>query len=101
MSKKSFLIHGYKCALKRQTHFGESKHQAKMEAREKCQRENKAYETIHGIFSTTTLNNYDKICKRFVEWIMENHRNEVKTYADSKQFAAEWLSKKENEGLSA
>ncbi len=101
MSKKSFLIHGYKCALKKQTHFGESKHQAKMEAREKCQRENKAYETIHGIFSTTTLNNYDKICKRFVEWIMENHRNEVKTYADSMQFAAEWLSKKEGEGLSA
>lgn len=101
MSKKSFLVHGYKTALNNQTHFGESKHQAKMEAREKCHQENKHYETIHGIYSTDTLKNYNKVCKRFVEWIMETHRNEVKTYADCMPFAAEWLMQKENEGLSA
>lgn len=101
MSKKSKLTHDYKCALKTQTRFGESKHKAKVNAREDCRKENKPYEPIHGIYSTTTLQNYDKICKRFVQWIMENHRNEVKNYTDCKNFAAEWIEEKELQGLSA
>lgn len=101
MSKKGTLIHGYKCALHEQTRFGESKHQAKIKAKEECRKENKPYTTIHGIYSTTTLSNYDKVCKRFVQWIVDNHRNEVKSYADCQKFAAEWLSAKEKEGLSA
>lgn len=101
MSKKGILIHGYKCALKTQTRFGESKHKAKVRVREECHREGKPYSTIHGIYSTTTLKNYDKICNRFVEWVMKNHRDEVKKYTDCQKFAAEWLCEKEAEGLSA
>lgn len=101
MSKKGILTHGYKCALKSQTRFGESKHKAKINAKEECRKESKPYEPIHGIYSTTTLQNYDKICNRFVQWIMEKHRNEVKNYADCKKFAAEWLEQKESDGLSA
>lgn len=101
MSKKGVLMHGYKCALHSQTRFGESKHKAKVNAREESQKQNKPYSTIHGIYSTTTLKNYDKVCGRFVSWVMENHRNEVRKYADCQKFAAEWLNKKESDGLSA
>lgn len=101
MSKKGMLMHGYKNALKSQTKFGESKHKAKVNAREKCRQNNKPYETIHGIYSTSTLQNYDGVCKRFVQWILDNHKNDVRTYADCKKFAAEWLEAKESDGLSA
>ena len=101
MSKKGILTHGYKSALKSQTQFGESKHKAKIKAKEECLQNNKPYSTIHGIYSTSTLQNYAKICNRFVQWIMENHKNEVRTYADCKKFAAEWLEQKESDGLSA
>ncbi len=101
MSKKGTLTHGYKRALQLQTRFGESKHLAKIIAKKECQMEHKPYTTIHGIYSTTTLQNYNKICKMFTQWIMDNHRNEVRTYADCKKFAAEWLKEKESKGLSA
>lgn len=101
MSKKGILVHGFKCALQSQTKFGESKHQAKIKAKEECQNQSRPYSTIHGIYATTTLKNYDKICSRFVSWIIANHRNDVRTYADCQQFAAEWLNEKETEGLSA
>lgn len=101
MSKKGVLTHGYKCALKSQIKFGESKHKAKVSAREECQKEHKPYTTIHGIYATSTLQNYDGICNRFVQWIISNHKDEVKTYADCKKFAAEWLTEKESDGLSA
>jgi len=101
MSKKGILTHGYKCALKTQTRFGESKHKTKINAREECRKENKPYTTIHGIYATSTLQNYDRVCKRFVQWIMENHRDEVRNYADCQKFAAEWLTQKESDGLSA
>lgn len=101
MSKKGVLTHGYKCALKSQTKFGQSKHQAKVNAREECRKQNKPYTTIHGIYSTSTLHNYNKICSMFTKWIMDNHRNEVRTYADCQKFAAEWLEEKESKGLSA
>ncbi len=101
MSKKGMLVHGYKCALKAQTKFGESKHKAKIIAKEECRKESKPYTPIHGIYSTSTLQNYDAVCNRFVQWIMENHRNEVKNYSDCQKFVAEWLQKKEADGLSA
>lgn len=101
MSKKGILTHGYKCALKSQTKFGESKHKAKINAREECRKGNKPYEPVRGIYSTSTLQNYDGVCGRFVQWIMEHHRNEVRNYADCKMFAAEWLEQKEADGLSA
>lgn len=101
MSKKGMLIHGYKNALKSQTKFGESKHKAKISAKEECRKNSKPYTTIHGIYSTSTLQNYDKICNRFVQWIMENHKSEVKNYSDCKKFAAEWLQEREADGLSA
>lgn len=101
MSKKGVLTHGYKCALNSQTRFGQSKHLAKVNAREECRKQNKPYTTIHGIYSTTTLQNYNKVCKMFTQWIMDNHRNEVRSYADCQKFAAEWLNEKESNGLSA
>lgn len=101
MSKKGILTHGYKSALKSQTRFGESKHKAKINAKEECLQNSKPYEPIHGIYSTTTFKNYDEVCNRFVQWIVENHKNEVKTYADCKKFASEWLEQKEFDGLSA
>lgn len=101
MSKKGVLTHGYKSALKSQTKFGESKQKAKVEAREKCRQENIPYAPIHGIYTTTTLKNYDAVCGRFVAWVMDNHRNEVKRYPDCREFASEWLEQKEADGLSA
>lgn len=101
MGKKGILTHGYKCALKSQTKFGESKHKAKINAKEESLQNNKPYEPVHGIYSTTTFQNYNAVCNRFIQWILENHKNDVRTYADCKKFAAEWLEQKESDGLSA
>lgn len=101
MSKRGKLVYECKISLQSQTHFGESKHKAKITAREAARQKGKAYTTIHGIYSSTTLKNYDKICKRFITWVMENHRNEVKSYKDCLPFAKEWLAEKESNGLSA
>lgn len=100
MGKKSSLTHGYKSALQSQVKFGESKHLAKVSEREKCRQNNLPYEPIHGIYSSNTLKDYDKVCKRFVDWIMDNHKK-VKRYSDCKKYAKEWLELKESEGLSA
>ncbi|MCH5337997.1 MAG: hypothetical protein J1E03_04385 [Acetatifactor sp.] len=101
MSKKSVFKHQYKAALQNQVRFGQSKHKDKIEAKEKCRRENKPYEAPKGIYSTRTLNNYDSVCEQFTSWVLENHRHEVKSYADCQKFAADWLKAKEEKGLSA
>lgn len=102
MSKKSVFKHQYKEALKSQIHFGESKHQDKLQEREKCRRENlPAPKSIKGIYSTKTLKDYSFVCDQFIDWVLMNHRKEVKTYADTQKYAAEWLQMKENAGLSA
>lgn len=101
MSKKSVFIHQYKEALQKQVRFGESKHKDKIKAKEQCRRENRPYEAPKGIYSTKTLNNYDMVCEQFTKWVLENHRHEVKKYADCQKFASEWLQSKEDKGLSA
>lgn len=102
MSKRSVFKHQYKEALKTQSHFGESKHTAKIQERERCRKENlPAPKTVRGIYSTKTLNDYSFVCGQYIDWVLINHRKEVKTYADTQQFAAEWLQKKETAGLSA
>ena len=102
MSKKSVFKHQYKEALKAQTHFGESKHKDKLQEREKCRKENlPAPKAIRGIYSTKTLKDYSFVCDQYIDWVLKNYRKEVKNYADTQEYAAEWLQLKEDAGLSA
>lgn len=101
MSKRSVFVHQYKAQLKNQTRFGQSKHADKLKMKETCSREHKPYETPKGIYSTSTLNSYDKVCEQFTRWVLATHRNEIKTYSESQKFVAEWLTEKEDKGLSA
>lgn len=102
MSKKSVFRHQYKEALKAQTHFGESKHKDKLQEREKYRKENlPAPKAIRGIYSTKTLKDYSFVCDQYIDWVLKNYRKEVKNYADTQKYAAEWLQLKEDAGLSA
>lgn len=101
MSKKHNLIHQYKINLQNQTRYGQSKHKDKILAKEECKKAKTTYQQPKGIYSTSTYHSYDDICNSFLLWVLENHKEEIKTYEDCKQFATEWLTEKEQQGLSA
>lgn len=101
MGKKSNLVHECKQALHAQCRYGESKHQAKIDARKQSERENIPYEQQRGIYSTNTYKNYELVCNRFIDWILKNHKTDVKHYSDCLPFAKEWLQEKTEQNLSA
>lgn len=101
MSKKSRLIHECKTNLKKQTHYGQSKHKDKIQQKEECRKSNTPYQQPKGIYSSSTYTSYDDACRIFINWVLANHSKEVKSYMDCKKYAAEWLQTKEDEKLSA
>lgn len=101
MSKRNNLIHQYKKNLQQQIRFGASKHQDKLDAYQKAREANTPYVRPCGIYSTNTYKTYDEICQRYINWVLEHHRQEIKTYEDCKPYVAQWLMEKETEGLSA
>ena len=82
--------------LNKECKFGQSKHQAKEEARAKG--ENPAL--VSGIYSQSTYNSYLKVNKQFIGDTIRSHR-EVKSILGCKKYVREFLEKKEEAGLSA
>lgn len=91
MSKKSNLTHEYKKRLKNQCKFGQSKDAAKKAAKEYAKEHNTAYEQPRGIYATKTLKDYDAACNYFLNYCLDKHRYEVKTWDDCRQFASEYI----------
>ena len=92
MSKKNNLIHEYKTNLKAQCKYGESKAEAKRAAKDYAREHNVPYEQPRGIYSTTTYNNYDKACKYFLEYCLDNHKEDIRHWDDCKKYAGEYIS---------
>ena len=95
MGKKSNLMHQAIKQLNKQKKFGESKFDAKKAARQSGEST-----AVRGIYSTATYNSYVKVCKQFITETLANHR-EVKNFADCRQYVAEFLQAKEEQGVSA
>ena len=76
--------------LNKECKFGQSKHQAKEEARAKG--ENPAL--VSGIYSQSTYNSYLKVNKQFIGDTIRSHR-EVKSILGCKKYVREFLEKKE------
>lgn len=91
MSKKSNLRHEYKERLKSQCKFGESKKEAKQKAKAYAKEHGTKYEQPRGIYSRSTLNNYDKACRFFLDYCLEKHKSEIRKWDDCKKFASEYL----------
>ena len=96
MGKKSNITHQMIKELNKECKFGQSKHQAKEEARAKG--ENPAL--VSGIYSQSTYNSYLKVNKQFIGDTIRSHR-EVKSIFGCKKYVREFLEKKEEAGLSA
>lgn len=94
MGKKSNLIHQYKKQLNSQCRFSESKHLLKQSNREKAKLSNTPYEQVKGIFSTTTLKNYDDVCAQYVKFLINEHPKEIRSFEDGRKFVSEFLQSK-------
>lgn len=96
MGKKSNLTHQAIKELNKECHFGQSKYEAKQQA--KASGKNPAL--VSGIYSQATYNSYLKVGKQFIADTISNHR-EVKALGDCRKYVKEFLEKKEEAGVSA
>lgn len=88
-------------ALQKQQRFGQSKHTDKKKLKAEAKKNGTPVNQIKGIYSTTTYKNYCDVVGRYINWIMENHRNDVNHYLDCQKYASEWLQAQEDKNLSA
>jgi integrase len=81
--------------------FGESKHLAKQEERERCIEKGERYNParVEGIFSHKTYQVYKEHCLKFVSWARETHG--VKNLERAREYVKEYLEKHIGEGRSA
>lgn len=91
MSKKSNLVHQYKQNLQKQCKFGQSKSEAKKAAKEFAKQNGTKYEQPRGIYSTKTLKDYDSACRYFMNYCLENHKKNIRTWDDCKQYVSEYI----------
>lgn len=101
MSKRSNLINQCKRSLSKQCCYGQSKHEAKINEKEAAKREGRPVQPVRGIFSTSTYNSYSKVSKQFIEYVLEEHRSEVKKLEDCRAFVSEYLEVQQEKGNSA
>jgi integrase len=81
--------------------FGQSKHQAKLEERERCKERGEKYNParVEGIYSYKTYQVYKEHCLRFATWAREAHG--VKTLEKAREYVKEYLERHVGEGRSA
>lgn len=99
MGKKSNLNHQFQAELKKETRFGQSKHQAKEAARKEALEKGEAYRQVRGIFSHKTFADYKESLSIFTNWVIKNH-SEVKTIAQAKKYIPEYMDGLRERGLS-
>lgn len=100
MSKKSNFKHQYMKGLQAQVRYGQNKHEKKAEHRQQAKEQNKSYEQVKGLYSTRSFDDYSKVCSQFSAYVIKEHPD-CKNYYDAKEYVSEWLSKKQEKGLSA
>ena len=66
MSRKSKLQHQFIMELKKETKFGESKHNAKEQARNEAAKKNEKFKQVKGIFSHRCYEDYKKSIGTYV-----------------------------------
>lgn len=96
MGKKSNLTHQAIRELNKECHFGQSKYEAKQQA--KANGRNPAL--VSGIYSQATYNSYLKVGRQFIADTIRNH-SEVKSLQGCRKYVKEFLEKKEEAGASA
>lgn len=101
MGKKSNITHECIKALKKQEHYGESKFEAKKEAKAKAILEGREFKNVQGIYSFNTMKTYEKSCKQFIEYCLTNHKAEIRHYSDCRRYTEEYLQSEIDRGLSA
>lgn len=81
--------------------FGESKHLAKQQERERCRETGERYNPakVEGIYSFKTYQVYKEHCLKFVSWARETHG--AKTLEKAREYVKEYLEKHIEEGRSA
>lgn len=99
MSRKSNLYHQFVTELKKETKFGEKKHEAKQRAKEEAQRTGEHYKQPSGIYSFKTYKDYSKSLKSFTNYVVKNH-TEVKNIEQAKAYIAEYVDDLRDRGLS-
>lgn len=101
MSKKNNLIHECILSLKKQERYGESKFEAKQKAKEEAKERGEEFKNVQGIYSFNTMKTYEKNCKQFIKWCLEEHKQDIKHYSDCKQYIEEYLQHEIDRDLSA
>lgn len=99
MGKKSNLTHQAIRELNKECHFGQSKYEAKQQA--KANGKNPAL--VSGIYSQATYNSYLKVGRQFIADTIRNH-SEVKSLQGCRKYVKEFLemlSRKLNDALSS
>lgn len=92
------IEHDLRNGLKNQIRFGESKHSLKAEERKASIEENREYQQVRGIFSTTTLKCYQSVAKHFSRYAAERGAHRA---SDAKQHVAGFIQSCINQGQSA
>lgn len=92
MSKKHNITHQFKEGLKAQCKFGESKAEAKAEARKYAKENNCEYKQPMGIYAKETLKSYEKYCSYFASYCLTNHSKDVRSWEDCKKYLGEYIN---------
>ena len=99
MSRKSKLQHQFINELKKETKFGESKHNAKEQARNEASKNHEKFKQVKGIYSHRCFNDYKKSINTYITWCCKNH-SEVKTMEQSRRYIPEYIDELRDKGLS-
>ena len=91
MSRKSNLQHEFLQELKKETKFGEKKHEAKQMARAEAEKNKDKYKQVKGIYSYKTYKDYSKSLKSFTNYVVKNH-TEVKTMEQARAYIPEYIN---------
>ena len=83
--------------------FGQSKHKAKKEEKERCQKTGEKWlsSRVDGIYSYKTLQAYKQTVREFSKWIKENYSDVKKANEVTKEIQIEYLKYRQDCDLSA
>lgn len=100
MSKRGNMVHEMLAAVRKQTRYGDSRHEAKAEARQRASDTGTRYEQPRGIRGFGTAKTYTAVGNNFINWVLDNHRTEVAHLKHAERFVPEFLAAKQAAGLS-
>lgn len=100
MGKRASLKRQMVDALNKQARFGQSKHAAKAQERERCARDGDRWNPSRapGIYSVKTMESYKKEAVRFTEWAKVNHG--CRYLEETKAHVSQYLKEGIDRGLS-